>query len=131
MRYSLALLTLFMLGCAPASNPDPGPKLDIAAAREYVRKSYSAPHISFDFDLVEGPEYADIPKIPRDHLANWAPDRSASCGVWVKFTYRDGNRTTHDDWIVWVNSDHKAVGFSGNPKRDKWREFVRSVARKE
>ena len=124
MRRSVALLLLFVVGCGTSSNPDTD------AAREHVRSFYSSPAITLDITLNEEPEYATIPKIPRDHLANSVPDRSAACGVRVRFTWRDGNRTTHDDWVVWVTSDHKAVGWSGNPDGDKWRQYVRSVAEK-
>jgi hypothetical protein len=124
MRRSIALVFLVVAGCGPAS------KADSDAAREFVRSFYSSPDITLDLTLDGEPEYAAIPKIPRDHLVSSAPDRSAACGVRVRFTYRDGNRTTHDDWIVWVASDHKAVGWSGNPDGDKWRQYVRSLAKK-
>jgi hypothetical protein len=127
MRRSIALVSLaslFVAGCGTSSEPDTD------AAREYIRNCYSNPAISLDITLDEEPEYAAIPKIPRDQLAKSAPDRSAACGVRVRFTWRDENRTTHDDWVVWVASDHKAVGWSSNPKRDKWREYVRSFAKK-
>ena len=124
MRRSVALLLLFVVGCGTSSEPDTD------AAREHVRSFYSSPAITLDITLNEEPEYATIPKIPRDHLANSVPDRSAACGVRVWFTWRDGNRTTHDDWVVWVTSDHKAVGWSGNPGGDKWRQYVQSVAKK-
>jgi hypothetical protein len=124
MRRSVALLLLFVVGCGTSSKPDTD------AAREHVRSFYSSPAISLDITLDEEPEYAIIPKIPRDHLTKSAPDRSADCGVRVRFTWRDGNRTTHDDWVVWVTRHHKAVGWSGNPDGDKWREYVLSVAKK-
>jgi hypothetical protein len=124
MRRSVALFLLFVVGCGTSSKPDTD------AAREKVRSFYSSPAISLDITLNEEPEYAAIPKIPRDHLARSVPDRSAACGVRVRFTWRDGNRTTHDDWVVWVTSDHKAVGWSGNPAGDNWRQFVRSFATK-
>ena len=124
MRRSMLLLFLFVAGCGSST------ELDVAVARAYVRKSYSASHITFTYDLVEGPEFANIPKIPRDHIAAGFPDRAAACGVRVKFTWKYDNRTTHDDWIVWVSSDHKAIGFSGNEHGDKWRAFVQSLAQK-
>lgn len=124
LRPFISFLFLFVFGCGTSSKPDTD------AARGFVRSFYSNPAISFDFDAVDEPEYAVIPKIPRDHLATSAPDRSAACGVRVKFTWRDGSRTTHDDCVVWVASDHKAVGWSRNPNGDKWRQFVQSVAKK-
>jgi hypothetical protein len=124
MRRSVAYFLLFVVGCGTSSNPDTD------AARENVRSFYSSPAIALDITSIEEPEYATIPRIPRDHLAKSVPDRSAACGVRAKFTWRDGNRTTHDDWVVWVTSDHKAVGWSGNPDGDKWRQYVRSVANK-
>ncbi len=124
MRRSVALLLLFVAGCGTSSKPDTN------AAREYVRSAYSSPAITLDITLSDEPEYATIPKIPRDHLASSVPDRSAACGVRVRFTWRDRTRTTHDDWVVWVTSDHKPVGWSGNPDGDEWRQFVRSVAKK-
>src|SRR5947209_12960885 len=124
MRRSSVLVSLFVVGCATSSKPD------MEAAREFVRSFYSSPAITLDISLDEEPEYATIPKIPRDHLASSVPDRSAACGVRVRFTWRDGSRTTRDDWVVWVASDHKAVGWSGNADGDKWRQYVRSVAKK-
>jgi hypothetical protein len=126
MRRSILLVVLFVAGCEAEAVPDP----DTAAAREFVQRSYSNPAISLDITGVEAPEYATIRKIPRDHLAKSAPDRSAACGVRVRFTWRDENRSTHDDWVVWVGSDHKAVGFSGNGNGDKWRQYVQSLATK-
>ena len=124
MQQSVALSLLFVAGCGTSSKPE------TSAARELVRSFYSSPAITLDITRCEEPEYATIPKIPRDHLANSVPDRSAACGVRVGFTWRDGGRTTHDDWVVWVTSDNKAVGWSGNPDGDKWRQYVQSVATK-
>ncbi len=103
---------------------------DTNAAREFVHSFYSNPAISFDITRCEEPEYATIPKIPRDHLVKSVPDRSAACGVRIAFTWRDRGRTTHDQWLVWVTSDHKAVGFSDNAGADNWRQYVQSVAKK-
>jgi hypothetical protein len=127
MRRSIAFVcfaSLLVVGCGTSSQPDTD------AAREYIQSCYSNPAISLDITLDEEPEYAAIPKIPRDRLVKSAPDRSAACGVRVRFTWRDENRTTHDDWVVWVASDHKAVGWTRNPDRDKWRSYVRSFAKK-
>jgi hypothetical protein len=124
MRRSIVLVFLFVAGCGTASTADTD------AAREYVRSFYSSPGIDLDITLDEEPEYAAISNIPRDRLVSSAADRSAACGVRVRLTWRDGNRTTHDDWVVWVTSDHKAVGWSSNPDRDKWRQYVRSFAKK-
>jgi hypothetical protein len=125
MRRSMVLVFLFVAGCGTET----ASKLDTAAAREFVRSFYSSPAITLDLTLDEEPEYATIPKIPRDHLASSSPDRPAACGVRVRFRYQDGGRTTRDDWVVWVTSDHKAVGWSGNPNGDNWRQYVRSFAK--
>jgi hypothetical protein len=124
MRRSIIVLLLFVAGCGKDTAPD------TAAARAFVRSKYSASHITLTYDLVEEPEYATIPKIPRDHIAPGFPDRAAACGVRVKFTWKTGNSTTRDDWIVWVSSDHKGVGFSPNPSGDNWRQLVQSAATK-
>jgi hypothetical protein len=126
MRRLTALVFLFVAGCGSGT----AAKLDMAAAREFVQSRYSNPAISLEFNLVEAPEYVTLPKIPRDHIAAGFPDRSAACGVRIRFTWREGNRTTHDDWVVWVNSDHKAVGWSSNAGGDTWREYVRTLAKK-
>lgn len=128
MRPSIALGSLAILISLTVAGCGTGSRLDIEAAREEVRHFYCASHVTLDYDLIEGPEYAEISKIPRDHLASWAADRSAACGVRVKFTWRTGNWTTHDDWVVWVSSEHKGVGYSPNPLGDNWRQFVQSVA---
>jgi hypothetical protein len=120
----VSLVSLFAAGCGRSSKPDTD------AARAFVQSYYSSPHISFQFDLVEGPEYATIPRIPRDLITPGFPDKSADGGVRVRFTWKEENRTTHDDVIVWVSSDHKAIGWSRNPNRDDWRQFVRSLAKK-
>jgi hypothetical protein len=118
------LAFLFVTGCGRSSKPDTD------AARAFVRRYYSSSHISFEFDLVEGPEYATIPRIPRDLIESGYPDKPADGGVRVRFTWREENRTTHDDVIVWLSSDHKAVGWSRNPRGDRWRQFVQSIAKK-
>jgi hypothetical protein len=129
MRRSVVLVSLFAVGCGFGLNPNTGPKLDTAAARQYVRSCFS-PAITVEMTVDDEPEYADVPKIPRERLAKSVPDRPAACAVRVRVTYRDENRTTHDDWLVWVSSDHKAVGWSSNVKGDNWREQVRSLATK-
>ena len=123
MRRLIALLLLlvpFLCGCGSAAQ-------DVAAAKQFVEGCYSNPAIDFKVDKVEGPEYAMVQRIPRDHLGKDHPDSSAACAVRVWFTWRDGERTTHDSWIVWVSKDHKGVGFS-DPSREEWRKFVKSVA---
>lgn len=124
MRRPLILLLLFVAGCGNSA------MYDVPAARAYVRGKYSADHITFTFELVEEPEYATIAKIPRDYIAAGYPDRAAACGVRIKFSWKTENRTTHEDWIVWVSSEHKAVGFSRNEHGDKWREFVQTWVKK-
>jgi len=121
MRRSFALVFLFGIGCGTASNPD------TVAAREFVRSLYP----SADTVLVEEPEYAAIPKIPKKGVGSSPLDRPAACcGVRVRFRNRDGDRTRSDDWVVWVTSDQKAIDWSGNPDGDNWRQFVRSFAKK-
>ena len=110
MRRSFALVFLFVIGCGDGSKPDSD------AARAFLRRL----NIYAENVIVDEPEYAAIPKIPRRDAGTSAPDRAAACGVRIKFLYRDGSRTTHDDWIVWVTSDHKAIGFTGNGEGDNW-----------
>jgi hypothetical protein len=120
MRQPIALVCLFLTGCGTAS------KSDTSAARELVQRFYPAT----DTVNVEGPEYANIPKIPKIGGVGSSTDRSAACGVRVRFRYRDGGRTTRDDWVVWVTSNHKAIDWSGNADGDNWRQYVRSFAKK-
>ena len=115
MRRSILFAFLLVAGC------DTGPNPDTVAARELVRSLYL--NVDTTFVAVEEPEYATIPKIPKKGVA-------AACGVRVKFEWRDGSRTTHDDWVVWVTSDHKAIDWSGNPVGDNWRQWVQSFAKK-
>jgi len=123
------LCPLLTAGCGSSSSKD------IAAAREYVKSSYSNPAIDFSdpaiefkVDKVEGPEYAKIERIPRERVAEAYPDRSAACAVRVWFTWRAGGRTVHDSWIVWVSKDHKGVGIS-DPSGGEWRKWVQSLAK--
>jgi hypothetical protein len=125
MRRTLLLACLFLAGCWTTSTK----KLDTAAAREFVRGIYSNPAIHLEMNVDDEPEYVTVAKIPRERLGASVPDRSAACAVRVRFSWRDENRATHDDMIVWVNSEHKAVGWSSNTKGDKWREHVRSLAK--
>jgi hypothetical protein len=119
MRQSFALLFLFVIGCGTTSKPDTD------AAREFLRRCNAyAENV-----LVEEPEYAVIPNIPKRGVGNSRPDRPAACGVRVRFSYRDGSRTTRDDWVIWVTSDHKAIDWSGNADGDNWRGYVRSFAK--
>jgi hypothetical protein len=119
MRRSFALLLLFGIGCGTESAPDTN------AAQEFVRRvnRFAEP------DLVEDPEYADIPNIPMKGEGTWDPAKPAACGVRVKFHWRDEKRTTHDDWVVWVTSDHKAIGWTDRAGGDNWRAFVQSFAK--
>ncbi len=117
----LLLIVPFACGCGTAAQ-------DVAAAKQFVKGFYSNPGIVFQVDKTEGPEYAKIERIPRDQIAKGYPDRSAACAVRVWFTWRDGGRTTHDSWIVWVSKDHKGVGYS-NPKTEPLRQYVKSVAK--
>jgi hypothetical protein len=116
------LFALFVSGC--------GKSKDIAAAKEFVHHFYTNPDIDFVINRVDGPEYARVPKIPRDHIAPGYPDRSAACAARVWFAWRDGRSTSRADMLVWVGSDHKAVGWSTNPDGDNWRKYVRSFAKR-
>ena len=115
IRPLMALTALCVVGCGTDSSQD------AAAATAFVRSMYS--NVDTTIVAVEKPEYATILKIPRKGVA-------AACGVRVRFEWRDGNRTTHDDWVVWVTSDHKAIDWSGNADGDNWRRYVRSFAKK-
>ena len=121
MRRPFAIFLLFVIGCGTSSSNS-----DTEAARKFIQGYYN----NAEFDLVEGPEYADIPNIPKKAVGKSPKDRPAACAVRIKFTFRDENRTTHDEWIVWVNSDHKAFDWSGNDQGDKWRKYVQSFAKK-
>src|SRR6266496_1698426 len=93
MRRLIALSMLFapfLVSCGTTSSQD------IAAAREYVHSIYSNPDITFTVTRVEGPEYATVPKIPRDHIASVSQDRSAACAVRVWFDWRDEHRNAHE-----------------------------------
>lgn len=120
MRRILALVCLFAVGCGNNA------KLDTSAAQEFVQRMNRSPELL----IVEGPEYAEVPTVPKHGSGDKSPDKSAACGVRIKFRTRDENRTTTDDWIVWVASDHKAVDWTGNAKGDNWRPFVQSLAKK-
>jgi hypothetical protein len=122
MRRFFAVVLLFGIGCSSSS------KSDTVAARDLVQSLYANAD-SFTFLTVEGPEYAAIPKIPKHGVGSTTPDRPAACGVRVKFRWRNDSRTTTDDWVVWVTSDHKAIDWSGNADGDNWRRFVRSFAK--
>jgi hypothetical protein len=120
MRRSFALVCLFGIGCGYGTAPDTD------AAQALVLRLHS--NVDTIVDVDQQPEYATIAKIPGREAGNAHQDKSAACGVRVRFQWRDGGRTTHDDWVVWVTSDHKAVGWSSNTKGDNWREYVRSFA---
>src|SRR5262245_61030840 len=123
------LCPLLTAGCGSSSS-----SMDVAAAREYVKRCYSYPGIDFSdpaiefkVDKIEGPEYAKFERIPRNPVAQGYPDQSAACAVRVWFTWRAGGSTVHDSWIVWVSNDHKGVG-SSNPIGGDWRKWVKSLA---
>jgi hypothetical protein len=121
MRRSIALVLLFVAGCGSGSS------LDTAAAEKFVRSSYS--NVDMVDLKVEGPEYATVSTIPESHRTKPA-DKPAACAVRVKFTWRDENRTTHDDWVVWVTGDHQVIDRTGNGDGDNWRQHVRAIAKK-
>jgi hypothetical protein len=115
MRRLMALLALCVAGCGTDSSQD------MAAAQAYIRNMYS--NVETTIVAVEEPEYATVSKIPKKGA-------TAACGVRVRFKWRDENRTTHDDWIVWVTSDHQAVAWSSIADGNNWRQYVRSCAKK-
>ena len=119
---ALFLFVPLLAGC--------GKTKDVAAAKEFVHHFYTNPDIIFEINRVDGPEYVEVPKIPRDHIAKGYPDKSAACAARVWFTWREGKSTSRADMLVWVGSDHKAVGWSINPDGDNWRKYVHSLANK-
>jgi hypothetical protein len=120
MRRSLTLALLFVAGCEPGPNPD------TISAREFVRRQYRNVEIS---PLeVEEPEYATITKVEGRKV--WLANTPAACGVRVRYSWSDGRRTTHVDWVVWVTRGHQAFNYNDNPSGDKWRQYVRACARK-
>ena len=127
-KFACAVATcaaLFTAGCM--ETPDHAAAADQAAAEACVRNAYS--NVEMVKIAVEEPEYAAVSKVPDSHRTKPA-DSPATCGVRVRFTWRDENRTTHDDWVVWVTSDHKMIDWSSNPVGDKWRQYVQSAAKK-
>jgi hypothetical protein len=120
MRRSFALLCLFGVGCGYATAPDTD------AAQAFVLRQYS--NVDTIVNVDHQPEYANISRIPTGSGGNRWRDTPAACGIRVKFHWHDGGRTTHDDWLVWVASDHKALSWTSNPKGDNWREYVQSLA---
>ena len=122
MRRSFVLLCLFGIGCGYGTAPDTD------AAQAFVLGLHS--NVDTIVNVDPEPEYAPVPKIPKRNVGSTHPDTPAACAVRVRFHWRDGGRTTHDDWVVWVTSDHKAVGWSSNADGDNWRRYVRSFAKK-
>jgi hypothetical protein len=121
MRRLFIFVILLASGCGTSPNPDAD------AARGLVRGL----HPDAEIDLVDGPEYTAVPKIPKHGPGDTSPDRPAAGGVRVRFLYRDGDRTTRDDWMIWVSGDHKAIDWSGNPDGDDWRRYLRSLAKEK
>src|SRR5262245_43650544 len=93
------LIALLASGCSRSK--------DIAAATEKAHGMYPNPDCHFEVTKIDGPEYADVPKIPRDHIAQGWPDRSAACAVRVWYQWRDGKSVNSGDMLIWVGSDHK------------------------
>ncbi|HVS37620.1 MAG TPA: hypothetical protein VMS17_18805 [Gemmataceae bacterium] len=121
MRWSIGLAFLFAVGCESGPNPD------AVAAEKYVRSCYS--NVEIVRIETEAPEYAAVSKIV-DGSRTKPLDKPAACAVRVRFTWQEENRTTHDDWVVWVTSEHKAIAWTGNANRDQWRPYVQSCANK-
>ena len=122
MRRSIAVVVFFFVGCS-------GPNADTAAVEKYLRSTHANADV-FQIDKLEGPEYVAGVKVPDSHRSKKSDNKPAACGVRVRFTWKDGSRTTHDNQIVWVSSDHEVVDWSGNPEGDNWRNYVRSLAKK-
>jgi hypothetical protein len=106
------------IGCGTASNPD------TTAAREFLRS------LNQDAEgvIVDQPEYAAIPKIPKRVPGDPNSAQGAACGVRVRFINRDGGGAKREDWVVWVTRDHAALDWTGNGDGDNWRQYVRSLA---
>jgi hypothetical protein len=121
MKKGIAFVFLCVAGCGSGSNPD------TAAVEKYIRNSHA--NVELVKIEVEDPEYGTFSKVPDSHRTKPA-DKPAACGVRVRFHWKDGSRTTHDDRVVWVTSDHQPVDWSGNPEGDNWRKYVRSLAKK-
>jgi cysteine synthase len=120
MKRSIAVVFLFVAGCG--ANPD------TAAVEKYLRSTYSNVDV-LQIEPIEAPEYVTVSKVPNSHRSK-PSDKPAVCGVRVRFHWKTGNRTTHDEQIVWVTGDHQAVDWSGNPEGDNWRKYVRTLAKK-
>jgi hypothetical protein len=122
MRRSMAVLFLLIVaGCSMGPNPD------TVEAEKFVRNRHNNVTI---FRLeVEEPEYATFANIP-DSRRTKPPEKPAACAVRIRFTWGYDNRRTHDDWLVWMSSDHKMVDYGRNPESDNWRRYVRAAAKK-
>ena len=121
MKRYFAVVFLFVVGC--------GANADTTAAEKYIRSTHANVDV-LQIDKLEGPEYVTLSKVPDSHRSKKSNDKPAACGVRVRFTWKDGSRTTHDDRVVWVSSEHQTVDWSGNPEGDNWRNYVRSLAKK-
>jgi len=111
---------LFLAGCSASA------RQDVAVAREYVQSFYTD-RGTCEITRVERPEYVAVTQIPWGGSGTMK-DRSAACAVRVSFTWQFEDRTTRDTWLVWVSSDHQAVGWGGTVGGD-WRKYVRSMAK--
>src|SRR5262249_32252503 len=109
-RFSVLVFLLFAAGCsAPPMLGRPKQDPDVDAACEYVQSIY-ADRGTCEVTRIDGPEYAAVDRIPWGWNGQMK-DKSAACAVRIWFTWRFEGRTTRDHWLVWVSSDHKAVGW--------------------
>ena len=121
MKRAIAFVVLCGVGCGSGSNAD------TAAVEKYIRNSHA--NVELLKLEIEEPEYGAFSKVPDSHRTRpWTS--LAACGVGVRFQWKDGSRTTRDDRVVWVTSDHQPIDWSGNAEGDNWRKFVRSLAKK-
>jgi hypothetical protein len=118
MRRYIALVLLLLPGCGGST------KQDTDAAQKLLHNMNRFAEVT----QLEGPEYVSIPSIPTKNPNT--VNRPIACVVRIRFVAKVDNRTTRDDWLFWIDSQHQAVDWTSNGQGDKWREYVRSLAKK-